>query len=814
MILLKDTPEFQHLKCIKKYAAALGRYSKYTFDEFVYAYNHTGLKGKEPFDSLMKALFPDMIGSDSKATEVQYNFNTVFPSSFNADTSLTDAYRQMIEELLLYFGQTTTVQKNAKRKTICDLFFNQHLVPKEIVRVAHISITTINDNFLIPLFRNGSVDQISLNSTFKAAIDQCLADALYSPKAELRNIIQLDDDDFSQFLYLFNYAVFEDIERGQSAIIIHKGDTMRVSECLVNFCSILNDELLPISKQDLYTKLSNIIVSDNWLPDYIDKVILTHKDILISTDGSIFMKDEALKGVAQRIRRIVYKSPSHIARKDDVIAAYKLLYGGEEPIFVQKSLKEMGVFSISHGGVYQYSEDGKAPITVHEYIDQYIGDRILFRWSELLEEIVKINPSLKEKSERTYTTNKCTLCSSDPDILVLKGHESEFPQYNWRNPRMMNKTNFTINKAVELLRAKGGNGMSYADFTRELNKILVANSISTNSTKDVIRKYITGDTKIFILENDIIKIDDLVLANVSLDYIGLGYKYSDFYLSIYSLAISELKSKPDYKMLRYDLAALAKAQISDEIDDKIVNKAFADKAKPDMLTVEGTRRGAYICLDINKLTLETSKDKQYKVADDDKENQNESNPTMVVDTTPRPAAYRQLYNWEDIIVMLKRDLKHYDKPYFYQGITSNDVLEKFHRFMSQSNNIYLNQLIPQAYYELNYANVDRWSSYDYRSKMARAFESLLMDIYYQNRGVESQTKGLWEILELAFADYLKARKTYDRNGFNGIFNTIYNDRIKFAHPTASEMPTLSDNIKALISYMALYVYTVAKYYKG
>ena len=813
MMLLKDTPEFQQLKCIKKYAAALGRYSKYTFDEFVYAYNNTGLKGKEPFDSLMKTLFPDMIGGDSQKKEEHYNFNTVFPSSFSGDTSLADAYKQMTNELLSYFGHTSTVPKNANRKTICDLFFNQHLAPKEIVKVANISITTVIDNFLIPLFRNGSVDQISLNTTFKAAIDRCLADALYSPKAELQNNLQLDDDDFSQFLYLFNYAVFEDIERGQSAIIIHKGDSMRISECLTKFYSILNDELLPISKQNLYTKLSNIIIPDNWLPDYIDKVILTHEDILTSPNGSISIKDEALKGVSQRIRRIVYKSPSHIARKEDVIVVYKKMYGGEKPNFIQKSLKEMGVFSISHGGVYQYSEDGKAPITVHEYIDQYIGDKILFRWSELLEEIVKINPSLKENSERTYTTNKCTLCSSDPDILVLKGHESEFPQYNWRSPRMMNKTNFTINKAVELLRAKGGNGMSYADFTRELNKILTANSISTNSTKDVIRKYITGATKIFILENDIIKIDDKVLANVSLDYVGLGYKYSDFYLSIYSLAISELKSKPDYKMLRYDLAALAKAQISDEIDGKIVNKAFADKAKPDMLTVEGTRRGAYICLDINKLASETLKDNQYKVADDDKDNQNESTPTMVVDTTPRPA-YRQLFNWADIIIMLKKELKHYDKPYFYQGITSDDVLEKFQRFMSQSNNIYLNQLIPQAYYELNYANVDRWSSYDYRSKMARAFESLLMDIYYQNRGVESQTKGLWEILELAFADYLQARKTYDRNGFNGIFNNIYNDRIKFAHPTASEMPTLSDNIKALISYMALYVYTVARYYKG
>ena len=815
MILLKDIPEFQQLKCTKQYSAALGRYSKYTIDEFIYAYHHTGLKGKEPYDSLMKSLSPDMIANDSQKTVVKSLLNTVFPSSFNADSSLIEAYRQMIKELLSYFDQTSAVPKNVKRAKICDLYFNQHLEPGEIAKTTKFSLPTIKDNFLLPLFRKGEVDQISLNPAFKAAIDKCLADALYSPKVELQNKLQISDDDLLQLLYLFDYAVFEDLEKGQTAIIINKGDSVRVSECLGKFYSILNDELLPISKQDLYTKLSDSIIPENWLPYYIDKVIVTHESVVTNSEGLISLKDEAIKGTAQRIRRIVYESPSHTARKEDVIAAYKKMYGGEEPVFTQPLLKEMGVFSISHGGVYQYSEDGKTPETVHEYIDQYIAEKILFRWSELLKEILKINPSLKEKSERSYTTNKCTSCSSDPDILVLKGHEPEFPQYNWRNPRMMNKTNFTINKAVELLRAKGNNGMSYVDFTRELNKILAANSISTNSTKDVIRKYVTGDTKIFILENDIIKIDDKVLADVSLDYIGLGYKYSDFYLSIYSLAISELKSKPDHRMLRSELAALAVAQISDEINGVIVNKAFIDRAKPDMLSVEGTGKNAYICLDITRLASDTSKDKQYKVADDDKANQNESTPTVVVDTTPRPAAtYRQIFNWPDIISMLKRELRHYDKPYFYQGITSDDVLEKFQRFMSQSNNVYFNQLIPQAYYELNYANVDRWSSYDYRSKMARAFESLLMDIYFQNRGVEPQTKGLWEILELAFADYQQARKTYDRNGFNGIFNNIYNDRVRFAHPTASEMPTLSDNIKALISYMALYVYTVAKYYKG
>lgn len=810
---LKDFPDFLKLKKEKYFSGPLSRYSNFTLAKFIVEYNNHGLKGKKVYDMLMEKLAPEYL--EIKAEEpVRPPLSTVFPNSFDPAVPLGEEYKRMITELLFYFNQTSVVPKNAKRATICDLYFNQHHTPKEIQQTSQFSLPTILDNFLTPLFRKGAVDEISLNPAFKAAIDKCLADALYSPKVELQNKLQICDDDLLQLLYLFDYAVFEDLEKGQTAIIINKGDSVRVSECLGKFYSILNDELLPISKQDLYTKLSDSIIPENWLPYYIDKVIVTHESVVTNSEGLISLKDEAIKGTAQRIRRIVYESPSHTARKEDVIAAYKKMYGGEEPVFTQPLLKEMGVFSISHGGVYQYSEDGKTPETVHEYIDQYIAEKILFRWSELLKEILKINPSLKEKSERSYTTNKCTSCSSDPDILVLKGHEPEFPQYNWRNTRVINKTNITINYAVDLLRKKGDNGMSYREFTKELNKYLVAKSIGTNSTKDVIKKFTEGDTKIFIQKGGNIKLDNKVLAGVSLDHIGLGYKYTDFYLSIYALAVSELKSKAGNKMLRSEIAALANSQISEEIDGKIVNKAFRDNLMPKFLSVEGERGDAYVCLDMSIFKEENKSELQYKVADDSNDSQNEAEPTLVVDTKPRPdVSYRKIFNWPDIISILKKDLKRYDKPYFYQGISSDDVMNKFQKFMSQSTNIYLNALVPQAYYELSYANVDMWSSFDYRSKIARAFESLLMDVYYQNRGVESQTNGLWEIMDLAFPEYLNARKNYDRNGFNGILNNIYNDRNKFAHPTTSELPTLVSNISAFVSYMALYVYTVAKYYK-
>lgn len=813
-MLLKNSPEFQQLKSIKKYAAALGRYSKCTIEEFIYAYNHNGLKGKEAFDSLMKLLSPDMIGGETQAIVV--NDNTVFPNSFDPSAPLGEEYKRMITEMLSYFNLTSVVPKNAKRATICDLYFNQHLTPKEIQQTTHISLPTIIDNFLTPLFRKGAADEISLNPEFKTAIDQCLALALYFPAEKLQEQLQLDDNDFSQFLYLFNCAVYEDLKNGQAAIIIHRGESSKVSDCLTKLYSTLDDELLPISKKDLYIKLEGIIDQEKILPEYIDNVIITHKSIETDSDGLIYLKDEALNGVISRISRIVYNSTSHTARKDDIIKIYKSKYGGEEPIFRQEALKERGIFSISHGGVYQYSENGAKPITVHEFIDKYIAENILFRWSELLVKIKEINPALLEGSEKSYTMKSCSSCVTDSDILVLKGHEDDYPQYQWKAPNKKDRKNSIIKKAVEILKAQQDCQMPYSLFLGQLNSYITSMGWSDHTTGSVINEFTDNDPKLFTKTDGNIKLNEEVLEETPLEYIGKGYKNAESYISIYALAVSVLKSKTDHKMLRSELTKLASSQLSEDIDGRIVNKAFQDKLRPKILYVEGDRKDAYVCLDIDIFKKETDAEQQYKVDDNRSvDSQNDTAPSLVVDTTPRPAAtYRQIFNWTDIISMLKSELRYYEKPYFYPGITSDDVLEKFQRFMSQSRNIYLNQLIPQAYYELNYANVDRWSSYDYRSKIARAFESLLMDIYYQNRGVEPQTHGLREIMDLAFPDYLNAKNSHDRTGFYGILNDIYSDRNRFAHAGTNDLPAMSINIKCFISYMALYVYTVARYYKG
>lgn len=811
--LLKYIPAFNELKKIKKFTGPLSRYSKYTLGKFIAEYNHTsGMKGKEVYDKLMEELAPDMMDKEPVEPDRE-PLNTVFPSIFDEKDPLGVSYKKMVSELLFYLESTSFIGKNKNRATIADLYFDKHMTPNEIKETLGLSIPTIKDNFITPLFNEGSVDEISLNSLFLKAVENYINSNFYLPIQKIKNEVQLDIKDLLCFFELFGVDVFENSKYHQDPIIIHRGDLLRAKECLYRVFDVLNDEVIPISEQQLISKVETVIGKDKWLPKYVENILKTNESIQRDSNGLLYLSDNMLDNITSRICRIIYNSPNQTATKKYIQSEYKRLYQDEPSAFRYKEMENKHFYTICDG-VYKYAADKKKPQNVHDYIDNYITTKILFKWSELLKEILLINPALNKGSERAYVIKKCVSCSSDSDILVLKGYESDYPQYQWKKERKMDKTNFFINQAVEILKEQPGCEMTYKSFLHQLNDIVRKNGYSDHTTGTVITQYTNEDPKIFVKDSQNIKLDTIVLADVALEYIGLGYKYSDFYLNIYALAISELKSKPSHKMLRSELTTLATTQISDEINGRIVNKAFTDRGKPEMLLVEGRGKDAYICLDMAKLATEVAQDKQYKVSATDDNNQNEAAPTMVVDTTPRPdTSYRQLFNWSDITSMLKKDLKHYDKPYFYPGISSDDVLEKFHKFMCQSTNVYLNTLIPQAYYELSYANVDRWSSYDYRSKIARAFESLLVDIFYQNKGVESQTKGLYEIMDLAFPDYLNARKNYDRTGFNGVLNDIYNDRIRFAHPTTSELPTLLNNIKSFISYMALYVYTVAKYYK-
>jgi hypothetical protein len=106
----------------------------------------------------------------------------------------------MISELISYLEETSAKPKNKKRALIAELFFNKHMSDKEIMEKASVSVPTIKDNFLNPLFSIGQVDEITLNPAFVKAVAEYFSTIYYSPVSNVKNEVGLEDDDLSRFL--------------------------------------------------------------------------------------------------------------------------------------------------------------------------------------------------------------------------------------------------------------------------------------------------------------------------------------------------------------------------------------------------------------------------------------------------------------------------------------------------------------------------------------------------------------------------------------------------------------------------------------
>ena len=99
----------------------------------------------------------------------------------------------------------------------------------------------------------------------------------------------------------------------------------------------------------------------------------------------------------------------------------------------------------------------------------------------------------------------------------------------------------------------------------------------------------------------------------------------------------------------------------------------------------------------------------------------------------------------------------------------------------------------------------------YVSNLALFYEALLSEIKYQKDGIRIRKKGLgdWamEYPTMARNMGLPSRLT---KGFDRIFCDLYFKRNKFAHGEPVEMSS-SDTAKTISDFVALYIFTVAKY---
>ena len=395
--------------------------------------------------------------------------------------------------------------------------------------------------------------------------------------------------------------------------------------------------------------------------------------------------------------------------------------------------------------------------------------------------------------------------------FVIFDKKDEHPEYSWKRKYRGDSTNWTVNRAVEILQQQPNNKMAYRQFREELLRFAREEGYR-DAVIYIIRSY-SGDDKLFIKQKGSIELNLDVLQQTNLKFEGL-YRKEPHFMDIFSYTFNALSHEEDGQLALTELIKRITGQKEVEISADAVRHAFdKDEILPDGLERLSIERKVYIRL-VNAVA--NDEDEQYKV-DNTAPITDEEAPALVIDTKERPVVtYQTVFKWDELREIMKRELAYYDRWDADNSIISDASLDKFQSFMEESTNSNLSAMIPQDMYENWFANINRFAKYHYFTDLALNFEALLKDIV-RRKGKEVAGKGLAEVCQEYYPEYYNVIDNRDAllKGYNKIFKSLHSYRNQISHGDGKPVEMISIHMSSsILSYIALYVRTVVKYYKG
>lgn len=851
--LLKNIPEFLQLKKSKKtYSGPLGMYSNKTLGEFINLYENKGLKGKAVYDELIQLIAPEEYQDEQKGPEVRIKVKPIQPERYSMEELLTHDRRvlpyvsnmhQSVGKLMgIAINQAIMIlrQYNSpvyqKYADVLSQYFNGHKSVKDIAASVKDSDWNIKGN-IIKKFMKGKeyLGGICISDDFRSRVADIIEPKLNQVCDATFEENDIDTPEKITFAIelVGGYDLLDDMkEWGNAKILIADSNMGTVKPHLTSLKKSICTAIVPVplariieaSKTDFLSNSGNagLVFDEQIIKTFADSHPWIEKD----EDGNYYIQTRQLKDIYQRQGRIIYEEGGLI-HHDKVKAIYESIYGNSyKTAGIQNLLRkrpENDFFPYGKTGQWYYSESGKQLVLPNKAISEFVEKHKCFYWKDIadvVKELLKLNTKLTKRGVRLEITNLCYVDQNNHDHFVMKGEEGKYPGFNWSKGRQT-RINWLVNHTYEILNEAPGGKMLWAEF----EKILKADILETGRPIKVIEdvKYkLSGspsdtakrllflrDKQYIWLNNDVIQND----YNGDLSMIGIYRKSPEYYDSIYSLAMSELRKRQDNKMQLTEFISLAIESLkSDEvsIDSPYIRKMFENNdSLPNGLSRYNDNGTVYIKLDIAVADEETKDEVQYDVTTTSA-GSDEVMPSLVVsDTQRQPVTYATKFNWSEVKLALRKDLSFYDSPYWSEGITSDEVLDKFVHFISSSTNYNLNRVLPQTIYEFHYARIDRYDLNQYMLNLPIAFEALLRCIN-DSKKRSTSGRGISQMCEEWFPDYGRAIKIKEKKGFGKILNDMVHKRNLLLHGNSLELSpvTLVQNI---VEYIALFVYTVNKY---
>ena len=662
---------------------------------------------------------------------------------------------------------------------------------------------------------------LEFSEKLRTQIEEVVAANMHHPKEDLVKALGIERE---QIFYVLSIAFSFKAEGKDNPIIMttekgkkDKGPVDKNLNCLKNS---LKELLFPASKEIILADVEEKVRKDKkkgeFMPDVIENA-LENDPIIEKVGEDLYQLKKEKLGRAVLIQgRIMYEI-NDWRTKEEIEEIYRQQFperkdgfqGSQLSKFESKVSPYMGFITLGTTGKWRFAEDKrKYNKSVIDLLEKFLEEKELVTIDEVMDLLKTKDLPYEKDTIRTYLLRMCYVDETGTKFVIFD-KKDEHPEYSWKRKYRGDSTNWTVNRAVEILQQQPNNNMAYRQFREELLRFAREEGYR-DAVIYIIRSY-SGEDKLFIKQNGSIELNMSVLEKTDLKFEGL-YRKEPYFMDIFSYTFNALSHEEDGQLALTELIKRITGQKEVEISADAVRHAFdKDEILPDGLERISDKGRVFIRL-VNAVA--NDEDKQY-IVDNTAPITDEEAPTLVVDTKERPdVTYQTAINWGELHEIMKRELAYYDHWDANNSIISDAALYKFQQFMEESPNSNLSKMIPQDMYENWFANINRFAKYHYFTDLALNFEALLKDIV-RRKGKEVAGRGLKEVCQEYYPEYYNVIDNRDTllTGYNKIFKSLHSYRNQISHGDGKPVEMISIHMSSsILAFIALYVRTVVKYY--
>lgn len=408
-------------------------------------------------------------------------------------------------------------------------------------------------------------------------------------------------------------------------------------------------------------------------------------------------------------------------------------------------------------------------------------------------------------------------------MFKLRSTINEKNEEQWKRNRSYGVKNKVLRNAVEIL--EGKDVLDFEELKDQiLKRIPDAEPNLRYRTRKILLDYSCKDEKdpesenaLFFFEDSSnqIKLNQKVmdLGLYDLDRIGLIDKKPPYYQKLLAKAVEMLKESKDNKCLLNEIQENCKALIPAEYSLAPFYKLFnADVLKNYSTEIERKEdTNGIIWLSLKEENLQSA---SFKAKESVETNVEEIAPQLV--SVSRPEAEPLLdVNWDTLLSSMRTELSYYGKSIWNLNSSWDNALMKLVEFLRNSQNSLLRERIPRDMITLWNYKIDKYDLYNFLAHLSTSFEALIREIYQKNEGqTPRNTSGLFDTMSLMAETEEWSKVMGDRTctGFDRILRDLRFRRNDICHGVDVELSTLQMS-QTVNNYIALYVYTVANFYR-